>query len=193
MSLERSLPALGLSIAITACQVTPNPNEKTPPTLTITLMDKIGNQTAFTPPSTYNAKFVFSGNNGLVTVDPNLDILITISATDPGGMSTLSGGIWYYGNCSTPAGQGGNLGNLASINETATHNPPNTVTNTLPFLYEVTTAQLKTLQAKNCTGPQGNSPDGLGTVVIGVNATNQANISTTLTENMHTVGGVLPQ
>ena len=35
MSLERSLPALGLSIAVVACQVTPNSVEKTPPTLTI--------------------------------------------------------------------------------------------------------------------------------------------------------------
>jgi hypothetical protein len=188
MSPERLLAALGLVIAIVACQVTPNPSEKTPPTVTITLMDKIGNQTAFSPASTVNSKFVFSGNNGLVTVDPNLDVVITISATDPGGMKTLAGAISYYANCLTTGGDGVNIP-LTAVNETATNNPPNTVTNTLPFVYEVTTAQLKTAQAANCSV---GIPDGLGTVVINVTATNQANLSTSVTQNMQTFGGVLP-
>jgi hypothetical protein len=188
MSLQRSFAVLGLVIALAACQVTPNPSEKTPPTVTITLMDKIGNQTVFSPPSAVNSKFVFSGNNGLVTVDPNLDILITISATDPGGVNTLSGAIEYYANCAQATGSGV-LVSLTAVNETATHNPPNTVTNTLPFVYEVTHAQLKTAQAENCSV---GVPDGLGTVVINVTATNQANLSTSVTQNMQTVGGVLP-
>jgi hypothetical protein len=150
-------------------------------------MDKIGNQTAFSPPSTVNSKRVFSGNNDLVVVDPNLDILITISATDPGGMSRLSGGISYYANCPTSAGSGVRI-SLTAIDETATHNPPNTVTNTLPFVYEVTTAQLKTAQAANCNG----ASDGLGSVIVQVAATNQANLDTSVTEYLQTVGGVLP-
>jgi hypothetical protein len=180
----RLLAAVGLVVAIVACQVTPNSAEKSPPAVTITLMDKIGNQTAFSPPSTVNSKFVFSGNLDLVTVDPNLDIVITISATDSGGMKTLAGAISYYANCPS----GGVSIPLTTVNETATNNPPNTVTNTLPFVYEVTTAQLKTAQSENCTGV----PDGLGTVVMKVTATNQANLDTSLTEDMHTVGGVIP-
>lgn len=191
MIFQRLLAVVGLALAVSACQGKPNKGETTPPTITITLMDKLGNQVApFSPASTYNSKFVFSGNNGVVQVDPNLDILIVISATDPGGMNTLTGSISYFANCAQGVG-GGVFATLTGINETATNNPPNTVTNTLPFLYEVKSAQLKTAQSQNCANS--GTPNGLGSVVVQVAATNQSNKSVSVKEYIHTVGGVIPQ
>jgi len=190
MIFQRLWAVVGVAVVVSACQVKPNKGETTPPTITITLMDKLGNQPSpFSPASTYNSKYVFSGNNDIVTVDPNLDILITVSAKDPGGMNTLTGSIWYFANCAQGVG-GGVSATLTGINETATNNPPNTVTDTLPFLYEVKSAQLKTAQSQNCSTSM---PDGLGSVVVQVNATNQSNISASAKEYIHTVGGVIPQ
>jgi len=107
MIFQRLWAVVGVAVVVSACQVKPNKGETTPPTITITLMDKLGNQPSpFTPATTYNSKYVLSGNNYIVTVDPNLDILITISAKDPGGMNTLTGSIWYFANCGQGVGGG---------------------------------------------------------------------------------------
>lgn len=179
------LPVVGIALAASACQVTPNPNGTTPPTLTVTLRDKLGNQ------GWANNQTVVPTNGYLKGINPNLDILIVISGTDPGGMNTLMGYINFFANC--PQDQGGGVfASLVGISETATHNPPNTVTNTLPFLYEVTTAGLKAAQAANCS-PVAPNTAGLGTIVVNVTATNQANLSTTTKDDLQLVGGVLPQ
>jgi len=55
----------------------------------------------------------------------------------------------------------------------------------------VKSAQLKTAQSQNCSTI--GTPNGLGSVVVQVNATNQSNISASVKEYIHTVGGVIPQ
>jgi hypothetical protein len=181
MSVPRSL-ALAAALCVSACQVTPVTNENTPPTITVTLTDKLANQ------GWAGNQYVIQPN-GLVTVDPNLDILIAVSAHDPGGMNTLSGFVGFYVNACGFAEGGGYMNTLDSFNATAAHNPPNTVTDTLPYLYEITTASL---QAQPCNYNQSGS-SGLGTVRLSATATNQSNLTASGVYLIHTKGGVIPQ
>jgi hypothetical protein len=176
------LPALGAALLLTACQVTPVTNETTPPTVTVTLIDKLANQ------GWAGNQYVIQAG-GLVTVNPNLDILIEVSAHDPGGMKELSGAVGFYVNACGSESGGGYMNSLDSFDATATHNPPNTVTDTLPYAYEVTTAQLKALPCDY--GKNGSS--GLGTVRLLATAVNQSNQMATGIYMIHTQGGVIPQ
>jgi hypothetical protein len=182
MPIQRLLLAAGLAAGACACQVTPNPNSNTPPTITVTLIDKLQNQ------GWANNQMVLA-NGGLVTVDPNIDVLVAVSAHDPAGMNTLNGTVQFYVNACGFSQGGGVFDPLDSVNATATHNPPNTVTDTIPYLYEVKTA---TLKAQPCNFGQ-NGSSGLGTVVVRMTATNQANLQTAYSGDIHTVGGVIPQ
>jgi hypothetical protein len=183
-TIGRSLSLLVPAFAVAACQVTPNTTETTPPTITVTLMDKLGNQ------GWTNNQKVVPSNGYINNINPSLDILIAVSGHDPGGMNTLNGGVWFFTNCLSGS-YGGTNATLASISETATHNPPNTVTDTLPFLYEATTAGLKAAQSSACT-QVGYGAAGLGTIVVDATATNQANLSTTTNDDLQLTGGVLP-
>jgi hypothetical protein len=185
MMFQRLSLAIGLGLAASACQVPPNLTETTPPTVTVTLTDRLGNQ-GFKN----NNRLVVPSSGFVDNLNPNMDILIAISAHDPGGMNTLTGEIELFANC--PSGQGdGVFAPLTYINETAAHNPPNTVSDTLPFLFEVTSSMLKSAQAQNCPGPP--PPNGLGTIVLYLGATNQANVSTgQIRDLLHMTGGVIP-
>jgi hypothetical protein len=192
MFVHRVLPAVCISLALSACQVPPNLGETTAPTITVTLRDKLGNQ-GWSPnnnkPGMGNNQYILPVSSSTLLIDnlnPNMDILIGISGHDSGGMSTLTGDIAYFGNC-TQSLQSVSV-TLTNINESATHNAPNTVTDTLPFLYELTSSTLKSAQAQHCPGER----DGLGTVILAVGASNQAGHSSVANYYLHITGGVIP-
>jgi hypothetical protein len=136
-------------------QVTPNTGETTPPTITVTVTDKLNN----------NTKTVLQPNV-LLKFSQQFDILIIVSAKDPGGMKTLSGEVEFF-DCG--GGGGGYYVYMDYFNETATVSPQNTVGNVLFYSREVTTADVQKLPCGT-----GNS-SGSGTIVLTVYATNQSN------------------
>jgi hypothetical protein len=86
-------------------------------------------------------------------------------------MKSLTGSISFYSNrCADDTTVNGYENSLATIDEVATKIPPNSVTDTLPFFYEVKSA---TLQAFSCSGGGGvGASSGIGSVLINVAATN---------------------
>jgi hypothetical protein len=180
MSASRAFLAIGAALCLSACQVVPKTNETSGPKFTVTLADKLHNQGW---PN--DRKIVHSG--GTVTVDPSLDILVTISAKDSGGMDTLDSDVMFHANACGSSG-GTFVSTIDTSNQTAHPNPPGTVTDTLFYLHELTTHDLK---SQPCD-PLHTTSSGLGTVVLLARATNASQRASNFTFNIHTVGGVSP-
>jgi hypothetical protein len=179
MSISRALVAFGLSLCLAGCQVDQMTNEPSGPSITLTLLDKLHNQG-------WPEDRKVLDSNTTVTVKPDMDILITVSAHDQGGVSTLDNVLMFFANgCGNPPG-GAFVSTIDTSNQMATPHPPNTITDTLFYLREITTSSLKT---QPCTVGPGTST-GLGTVYVIASATNPSDRFSDRLFKIHTTGGV---
>lgn len=179
MTVLRTTVAIALAACAWGCQVQQNTHEKTGPDITLTLADKLGNQGW-----TNNRKVLHA--NGTVTVKPTLDILITVAANDKGGVSTLDTVLMFFANGCGASPGGTFVSTIDTSNQTATPHPPNTITDTLFYLHEITTNGLK---HQPCD-PLPAVGSGLGTVDIIATATNPSDKLSDRLFKIHTVGGV---
>jgi hypothetical protein len=163
------------------CPLTPDTTEKTPPTITVTVQDRLNN----------NAQTVLQPN-GLAQFDPQFDIFIIVVANDPGGMKELDGNVYFVSNsCGSP----NNVGNvyydsIDNLYQVATVSPQNTVPDELLYLHEVKTADV---QALPCGNGFGGTCSGVGSIVVNVAATNQSNRTAGTNQYIIRIGnGALP-
>jgi hypothetical protein len=174
--------AAGLGLA--ACQVVPDTGEKSGPKFTVTLVDRLHNQ------SWNGDQKVFHGDV-TVTVETPLDILATLTAKDPGGMETLDTTVIFFANAcdnsGTPTG-GTSINTLDVSNQTAHPHPPGTIIDTLFYLHDYTTAELKKTPCNSLFTPS----SGKGTVQLLSRATNPSHRATDISVSIHTKGGVTP-
>ena len=163
--------------------VTPNAGEKTPPTISVTVLDLLKSpdlvQTVLQPGQLYQ-------------FDPTFSIYIMVNASDPGGMKTMNGGVDFFStSCGSPDNvRNGYWASIDGIDQVATVSPQNTVDPTLYYWHGVKTADV---QALPCGSPPPQNSSGIGTIYLYLVATNQSNISTPLTQYYIRIGnGALP-